>query len=94
VYAADPDLSKALPLANHRLAPGGLALAIGCGLLPFMLLPWPFLLAIPPVLLLTWRLSVYFTGWIGGYTGDCLGAIQQVSEMMLYLGFILIGRWF
>ncbi len=28
----------------------------------------------------------YFTRWIGGYTGDCLGAIQQVTEVVFYLG--------
>ena len=25
---------------------------------------------------------------IGGYTGDCLGAVQQVSEAVFYLGFL------
>jgi adenosylcobinamide-GDP ribazoletransferase len=26
-----------------------------------------------------------FVRRIGGYTGDCLGAVQQVSEVMFYL---------
>jgi adenosylcobinamide-GDP ribazoletransferase len=27
----------------------------------------------------------YFKKWIGGYTGDCLGAVQQISEVAVYL---------
>jgi adenosylcobinamide-GDP ribazoletransferase len=30
-------------------------------------------------------LGRFFVRWIGGYTGDCLGATQQVSETALYL---------
>ena len=33
-------------------------------------------------------LSNLFFRKIGGYTGDCLGAIQQVAEVGLYLGFL------
>jgi adenosylcobinamide-GDP ribazoletransferase len=35
-------------------------------------------------------LARYFQRWIGGYTGDCLGAIQQVAEVSCYL-FLLAG---
>jgi adenosylcobinamide-GDP ribazoletransferase len=30
-------------------------------------------------------LAAYFNKWIGGYTGDCLGAVQQVTEIVFYL---------
>jgi adenosylcobinamide-GDP ribazoletransferase len=30
----------------------------------------------------------YFVRRIGGYTGDCLGATQQVSELAFYLGML------
>ncbi|MFN4146814.1 MAG: adenosylcobinamide-GDP ribazoletransferase [Runella sp.] len=33
----------------------------------------------------------FFVRWIGGYTGDCLGTTQQVSEMAIYL--FLCGLW-
>lgn len=26
--------------------------------------------------------------WLGGYTGDCLGAAQQITELVIYLGFV------
>lgn len=35
----------------------------------------------------------YFTKWIGGYTGDCLGAVQQVSEVIIYLSFIILWKF-
>lgn len=40
-----------------------------------------------------WLLRVYL-GWqmqkkLGGYTGDCLGAVQQISEIGFYLGMLL-----
>ena len=34
----------------------------------------------------TWWLARLFVKRIGGYTGDCLGAVQQASEAMFYLG--------
>ena len=32
-----------------------------------------------------WRQKIQ--RWIGGYTGDCLGAMQQLTELAFYLGF-------
>lgn len=38
-------------------------------------------------------LSRLFARRIGGYTGDCLGAVQQVSEVAIYLGVLTcVGR--
>jgi adenosylcobinamide-GDP ribazoletransferase len=93
VYAADPDQSKAKPLANHRQPLTGLVLTILFALVPFAFLPWTFSLVILPALYTTYEMSRYFTKWIGGYTGDCLGAIQQVTEIVIYLGFIVVWRY-
>lgn len=46
-----------------------------------------------PVYLLKLYLGRYFTKWIGGYTGDCLGATQQVSEVVIYLISILLWKF-
>ncbi|TAG30303.1 MAG: adenosylcobinamide-GDP ribazoletransferase [Sphingobacteriia bacterium] len=35
----------------------------------------------------------YFKKWIGGYTGDCLGATQQITELIFYLGFLLLWKF-
>jgi adenosylcobinamide-GDP ribazoletransferase len=54
-------------------------------LMPFIFLPAQFLFAVIPVLLINWQLGRYFFRHIGGYTGDCLGASQQVAETVYYL---------
>ena len=92
-YASDPDQSKAKPLANHRLSLPALVVTILLALAPFAFLPWTFWLILLPVLYTTYALSRYFTKWIGGYTGDCLGAIQQVTELVVYLGFVIVWRY-
>jgi adenosylcobinamide-GDP ribazoletransferase len=38
-----------------------------------------------PVLLLAWLLARYYQKRIGGYTGDCLGATQQISEVFYFI---------
>jgi adenosylcobinamide-GDP ribazoletransferase len=50
-------------------------------------LPWSgLLIGILLMLLSAWWLARLFVKRIGGYTGDCLGAVQQCAELMLYLG--------
>jgi adenosylcobinamide-GDP ribazoletransferase len=71
-------------------------LLIACffGILPMLL--WRhgvFLLAAIPVFAMRAYLGYYFKKWIGGYTGDCLGAAQQVFEVVSYLSFILIWKF-
>lgn len=46
------------------------------------------LLALGLMLLLTWRMACLFQRRIGGFTGDCLGATQQVAEVAIYLGLL------
>lgn len=58
--------------------------AIGAGVLGYF--PWPLigLCAAAAALAAAW-LGAKFVKRIGGYTGDCLGAVQQVSEVAIYL---------
>jgi len=62
-----------------------LFIAAAMALLPFIFLPGNCLLAVVPVVLSTLWLGRYFDRHIGGYTGDCLGACQQVAETVFYL---------
>ncbi|PPK72564.1 cobalamin-5'-phosphate synthase [Methylobacter tundripaludum] len=62
-----------------------LAFATVVALLPLALLPALCMLAIIPVLVATLFLGHYFYRRIDGYTGDCLGASQQVAETVFYL---------
>lgn len=83
---------KAKPL-GHRMSGGefliavttGAAVLLGVGLLGW--LPWGALLGgmVLGVLAAMWLARV-FVRRVGGYTGDCLGAVQQLSEAAFYLG--------
>ena len=48
-------------------------------------------LVIPLLAVITFLMGSYFKKWIGGYTGDCLGAVQQVCEVTFY--FFLLILW-
>jgi len=91
-YVRDDDSSRAKPLAV-RLGSGSLAVAGLFGLAPLALLPWEAALAgLALAALTTFLAARYFVKRIGGYTGDCLGAAQQLAELAIYLG-ILIAAW-
>ena len=85
-YVREDLLSKAKPLAT-KLSLGEMSIALGFTLLGLAMLP-PFkaLSGVLLAALATVWLALKFKRWLGGYTGDCLGATQQVSELALYLG--------
>lgn len=92
-YVTDPDGSKSKPVTSRRPSAATVIVAIAGGLLPFLFLSWHFALAIIPVMWIAYQLARYFKKWIGGYTGDCLGAIQQASELSFYLFALIIWRY-
>lgn len=90
-YVREDLQSKAKPLAT-RLSPGALLLALLFAAAPLALLPWrQVLVALLLAALATLWLARLFRRWLGGYTGDCLGAVQQVAELAFYLG--LLAHW-
>jgi adenosylcobinamide-GDP ribazoletransferase len=93
VYAGDPLVSKSAGVAG-RLSARAVFFTLLTGVAPLGLLPWHFWLALLPVVLTAYVLRGYFLRRIGGYTGDCLGAVQQVTEIVTYLGFVLVWRYF
>jgi adenosylcobinamide-GDP ribazoletransferase len=85
-YARDE--GKAKPLAT-RISLGELTVSGVFGLIALVLLP-P-LSVITGVLLAaaaTAYLTRKFQRRLGGYTGDCLGATQQLSEVAFYIGLL------
>jgi adenosylcobinamide-GDP ribazoletransferase len=92
-YVTDPDGSKSKPLASQKPSLLALVIVTIFALAPFIFLNWHFLLAIIPVPVVAYSLADYFKKWIGGYTGDCLGAIQQATELAFYLGVIIVCRF-
>lgn len=82
------DEGKAKPLSTH-IGKGELAFAAVTAVLPLLLLPPQQ--SIPGVvlaLLATLWLARMFKRHIGGYTGDCLGATQQLAEVAFYGGLL------
>jgi adenosylcobinamide-GDP ribazoletransferase len=66
------------------------------GLLPLFILSyfqWQFFLAVIPVFITRFFLARYFQKWIGGYTGDCLGATQQICEVVFYLSVNVLWKF-
>lgn len=93
-YVTDIDVSKSKPLANKPL--DGIALLVGfiSVLLSFILIPdWRLVLAFALAYLGKICMGWYFKKHIGGYTGDCLGAVQQVTEVLFYLGAMIVWKF-
>jgi len=82
-----PFLSKKTKLFN--LAPGFIF-----SLAPFYFFANFIYLTLPLALLFFWLyLSFLFKKKIGGYTGDCLGAAQQIFEIVIYIAFIVLWKF-
>lgn len=92
-YVTDIDASKAKPITSSKPSFGMLTVATIFALAPFALLDYRLLVAVIPMGIAAWQSGVYFKKWIGGYTGDCLGAIQQITEIVFYLSAIIILRY-
>lgn len=76
---------------SHKLSAGNFIFTILSGILPIVLLGHiKYFLILIPVYLCKILLGRYFKKWIGGFTGDCIGATQQVCEVMFYLSYLII----
>lgn len=90
---------KAKPLAS-QVKRKDLVIATVWGLLPILFMSshlYPLIESMRALLILTlsWLVSVSLVWfwwrnkirrWLGGYTGDCLGAMQQMTELAFYVG--------
>ncbi|MCD0472142.1 adenosylcobinamide-GDP ribazoletransferase [Flavobacterium sp. JAS] len=94
-YSRDDASSKSKPIAKKHTWKEILG-SFFFGLIPlfiFSYFQYKFLLALIPVFIMRYFLARYFQKWIGGYTGDCLGATQQVCEVVYYLSILLIWKF-
>ncbi len=84
-YVRDTEDSKAKPAAKSMSTSMVLISGLfGIAPLFFFKNPWIFLTLIP-MYLSKMFLGAKFKKWIGGQTGDCAGAVQQLSEVVFYL---------
>lgn len=94
-YSREDATSKSKPIAQNytwREVVG----AFVFGLLPLILLAyfqWQFLLVLVPIFITRFFMARYFQKWIDGYTGDCLGATQQVCEVVFYISIIVLWKF-
>ncbi len=92
-YARIDATSKVKPIGKS-ITRGEFIVAMSFGIIPMFLFLNPFILLILvlPIIATFWLMK-YFEKRIGGYTGDCLGAIQQVSEICIYISFIILLKY-
>ena len=94
-YSREDASSKSKPIAQSyswREVVG----AFFFGLVPLVFLSyfqWQIILVLIPVFVTRFFLARYFQKWIDGYTGDCLGATQQVCEVIFYITFIALWKF-
>lgn len=81
---------KAKPLATRLRGPR-LAASLTFALAPLLLLPPPLWWAVATVFAARIVLGWWFARRIGGYTGDCLGATQQVTEIVFLLTILALA---
>jgi len=82
-YVQDAAKSKSGPMTEFS----GVDLIVNAvfGLLPLLFIGNQVWVALLAVAIVWWFLLMYFKRKLGGVTGDCLGATQQLSEVVFYL---------
>lgn len=90
-YARSDDSAKSAPVARRPDA-GELGIATLAGVLPLLLLPAAAALTALGLAAVVVVMALRtFARRLGGYTGDTLGAVQQLSEIAIYLG--ILAAW-
>ena len=95
-YARDDAKSKSKPIGKS-LSSTDFLISLIFGSAPLLLISilysyWYFLIILT-IIPIVYFFKRYFEKWIGGFTGDGLGATQQISEIVFYLSFIVISNF-
>ncbi|NAS30307.1 adenosylcobinamide-GDP ribazoletransferase [Flavobacteriaceae bacterium R38] len=92
-YVRDTDDSKAKPAAKD-ITLTMVIISGFFGVIPLLLFKTPIVfLTLTPMYLSKMFLGVKFKKWLGGQTGDCAGAVQQLSEVIFYLSLIALWKF-
>lgn len=93
-YIREDKHSKAKPIGNQT-SEKSLLIALFTGILPFFFFSWMTILAVIIVSAAIFFLfRMYIMKRTGGYSGDVLGALQQLIEVGFYLTVCAIIIWF
>ncbi|HLP01185.1 MAG TPA: adenosylcobinamide-GDP ribazoletransferase, partial [Opitutaceae bacterium] len=87
--AEGPSKSRALVV---RLGGGRLVIVVATALVPLVLLPVAAWWGAVALVILRVALARWYRQRLGGYTGDCLGAAQQLGELVFYLVLLGVAR--
>lgn len=95
-YVRIDDTSRAKPV-TQSLSGGGFAIATLWALLALaacaLVTPLGVVVALVPAIGVRFWLLRWFERRLGGYTGDGLGATQQLTELAFYLGWVAAWNW-
>ena len=86
-----PLLLLYIGIAPNWLNPTGYSLNFHLSTL--YLFPLFIVIVILPACIMRYFAGKFFNKWIGGYTGDCLGTTQQLTEIAFYIGCLLLWRF-
>lgn len=93
-YVQENQVSKVKTVTNTKLSFTSLSYSALFVLFPFFCFkPWLMLASFGCSFISQLALSYYFNKRIGGYTGDCLGAVQQVAEIVFYLSTLALWNY-
>ncbi|MGG6231443.1 adenosylcobinamide-GDP ribazoletransferase [Tenacibaculum sp. SDUM215027] len=93
-YVRDIDSSKIKPTTKQMSSKSLLISAI-FGVVPLFFFQKPMMfLVLLPLLVTYLYMGHFFKKWIGGQTGDCAGALQQVAEIVFYLSLLALWKLF
>ncbi len=92
-YVRDTEDSKAKPAAKN-ITINMLIISAIFGITPLFFFNKPLIfIAIVPCYLAKVYLGGKFKKWLGGQTGDCAGAVQQLCEVVFYLSVIALWKF-
>ncbi len=89
-YVGSTEQSRARPVAQ-TMSGGELLIATVIGVIPLWWCGLPALVGAASALLVLFVLARWFIRRLGGFTGDTLGATQQLTEIAFYLG--VLASW-
>lgn len=91
-YVSEDATSKVKPLAQALSSNSYLTLLATGAVIIVFTLSFSIAWKLAAILFITrWCLKRWFTSQLGGYTGDCLGAAQQLSEVVIYLSLLSLS---
>lgn len=92
-YVRDPELNKT-KTAVDKMTLNSLMVNAFFGLVPLVFFQNAKLFfVLIPLGTTKWWMAGFFKKCIGGQTGDCIGALQQISEVIYYLSLLALWKY-